>query len=115
MQEDGNVKTYRCEKIKSHNIPNVKLIQEEMCGLPGYYTAPSGNHLLTFRDNVSILIIKREEIQEEKGVYFLSFENGTIRCPETSVKDYHSTVRNISEVSRSNQHRSGSLKSRLMQ
>jgi hypothetical protein len=36
---------------------------------------------------------------------------GPIRCPETSVKDYHSTLRNIPEERRSHQHRVGSLKS----
>jgi hypothetical protein len=36
-----------------------------------------------------------------------------IRCPETSVKDYHSTLRNIPEERRAHQHRGGSLKSRL--
>jgi hypothetical protein len=37
---------------------------------------------------------------------------GPIRCPETSVKDYHSTLRNAPEERRSDQHRDGSLKSR---
>jgi hypothetical protein len=35
------------------------------------------------------------------------------RCPETSVKNYHTTRRNIPEESRSRQHRGGSLKSKL--
>jgi hypothetical protein len=30
---------------------------------------------------------------------------GPIRCPETSVKDYHSTLRNTPEERRSHQHR----------
>jgi hypothetical protein len=37
---------------------------------------------------------------------------GTIGCPETSVHNYQSTLRNISEEHRFNQHRGGSLKSR---
>ena len=37
---------------------------------------------------------------------------GSIRFPETSVKDYHSTLRNIPEERRSHQHRGGSLKSK---
>jgi hypothetical protein len=37
---------------------------------------------------------------------------GPIRCPETSVKDYHSTLRNTPEEHRSLQHRGRSLKSR---
>jgi hypothetical protein len=35
-----------------------------------------------------------------------------IRCPETSVKDYHSTPRYTPEERKSHQHRGGSLKSR---
>jgi hypothetical protein len=38
---------------------------------------------------------------------------GPIGCPETSVKDYHSTLRNIPEECRSYEHRGGSLKSRV--
>jgi hypothetical protein len=38
---------------------------------------------------------------------------GPIRCPETSVKGYHSTVCNTPGERRSHQHRNGSLKSRL--
>jgi hypothetical protein len=36
---------------------------------------------------------------------------GPICCPETLVKDYHSTPHNIPEVCRSHQHRGGSFKS----
>jgi hypothetical protein len=36
---------------------------------------------------------------------------GTIRCPETSVNNYHSTPRNIPEERRSHQRRGGSLTS----
>jgi hypothetical protein len=35
---------------------------------------------------------------------------GPIRCPETSVKEYYSTLRNTPEYRRSHQHRGGSLK-----
>jgi hypothetical protein len=37
---------------------------------------------------------------------------GPICCPETSVQNYQSTLRNIPEERRSNLHRGGSLKSR---
>jgi hypothetical protein len=40
---------------------------------------------------------------------------GLIRCPETSVNDYHSTLRNIPEERRSHQHRGASLKSRILE
>jgi hypothetical protein len=36
---------------------------------------------------------------------------GPIGCPETSVKNYHSTLRNIPEQRRSHQHHGGGLKS----
>jgi hypothetical protein len=36
---------------------------------------------------------------------------GPIRCPETSVKSYHSTLRNTPEERTSHQHCGGSLKS----
>jgi hypothetical protein len=40
---------------------------------------------------------------------------GLIRRPETLVKDYHSTLRNIPEDRRSHQYRCGSLKSTYYQ
>jgi hypothetical protein len=39
---------------------------------------------------------------------------GPVRCPEMSVNNYHSTPRNIPEENRSDQHRCGSLKSRML-
>jgi hypothetical protein len=39
---------------------------------------------------------------------------GPIRCPETSVKGYHSTLRYTAEERRCHQHRGGSLKSRII-
>jgi hypothetical protein len=43
---------------------------------------------------------------------FLTLEDGMepIHCPETSVKDYDSTLRNVPEERRANQHRGGSQK-----
>jgi hypothetical protein len=38
---------------------------------------------------------------------------GPIYCPETSVKDYHSTLRNTPEERRSHQYRGGRLKSQF--
>jgi hypothetical protein len=43
--------------------------------------------------------------------YFLTLEDGTIGCPETSVQNYCSTLRNIPEERRSHLHSGGSLKS----
>ena len=39
---------------------------------------------------------------------------GPLDCPETSVRNYHSTLRNIPEECRSHLHRGGSLKSRIV-
>jgi hypothetical protein len=70
----------------------------EICALLGYYAASCGNCLPTFRDNVS----------DSWPV-----KMGPIRCPKTSVNNYHTTPRNNPEERRSHQHRSGSLKSRI--
>jgi hypothetical protein len=37
------------------------------------------------------------DITQRQVVMIQSLEDGTIRCPERSVKDYHSTLRNIPE------------------
>jgi hypothetical protein len=50
------------------------------------------------------------------GCFFLNFlplKMGPIRCPETSVNNYHTTPGNIPEERRSHQHRRRSLKSNL--
>jgi hypothetical protein len=56
---------------------------DESCALLGYYASSNGNPLPTFRNNVSVL----------KGL-------GPTR-PETSVKDYHSTLRKTPKERRS--------------
>jgi hypothetical protein len=43
----------------------------------------------------------------------LTLEDGIDTFPEKSVKDYHSTLRNIPEERRSHQYRGGTLKSRI--
>jgi hypothetical protein len=65
------------------NKQAIELEHLQNCCLLGYYIASNVNLLPTFRDNV-----------------------------QTSVKDYHSALRNTSEERRSHQHRGGSLKSR---
>jgi hypothetical protein len=54
-----------------------------------YYTGSSGNHLATFRDNI-YPIFKGHEVHEEEKM----------KKSETSVKVYHSTLRNIQEEGR---------------
>jgi hypothetical protein len=61
---------------------------DEICALLGCYAASSGNPLRTFRDKVSVPS-SRVKQSNEAG------------CPETSVKDYHSTLRNTLEERRS--------------
>jgi hypothetical protein len=55
---------------------------DEIYALLGYYTASCGNCLPMFRDNVSVRV-------------------RVVRCPETSVNNYHTTPRNIAEERRS--------------
>jgi hypothetical protein len=71
---------------------------DEICILLGYYGAPSGNPLPMFQDNVSVPSSRVKK-------------SGFLHCPETSVKDYHSTLHDIPEEGRSHQHHNGSLKS----
>jgi hypothetical protein len=53
-------------------------VVDDICALLGYYAALSGRSLPTFRDNLWV----------------------PIGCPETSVQNYHSTLRNIPEECR---------------
>ena len=53
----------------------------------------SSNLLLTFRDNVSFPSSRINK--SKKKISSWPLKMGQIRCPETSVSDYHSTLRNI--------------------
>jgi hypothetical protein len=55
---------------------------DEMHTLLGYYAALCGSSVPTFRDNLSV---------PSSSV----MKMGPTVCPETSVKKYHSTLRNI--------------------
>jgi hypothetical protein len=44
----------------------------------------------------------------------MTLEDGTDTFPETSAKNYHSTLRNTPEERRSHKHRGGSLKPRFV-
>jgi hypothetical protein len=65
-----------------------------ICALLGYNAASSGNPLRTFRDNVSV---PSSRVTKSKK-----------SCPETSVKDYHSTMHYTTEERRSHQNSAGS-------
>jgi hypothetical protein len=73
---------------------------DENCGLLGYYEASSANPLPTFRDNVSVPFSRMKSWTSWPS---LPLRMGPINCPETSVKDYHSTFRNIPEGHRSDE------------
>jgi hypothetical protein len=66
---------------------------DEICALLGCYAAPNGNPLPTFRGNLSVT--------SPRVKYLRPLKTGPIGCPETSVKDYHSTLRNTQEERRS--------------
>jgi hypothetical protein len=67
----------------------------ELCVLLVYYAASNGNPLQTFRDNVSV---PSSRVKKSKSSWTSwPLKMGPIRCPETSVNDYHSTLRNIPE------------------
>jgi hypothetical protein len=60
---------------------------DESYAVLGYYAALSGSAVPTFRDNLSV---PSSRVKDQR-----------IGCPETSVQNYHSTLRNIPEERRS--------------
>jgi hypothetical protein len=63
------------------------------CAILQYYVASDGNMSPMFRDNVSV---PSSKVKKSKKM-------GPIRCPETTVKDYHSTLRKAPEDRRAHQ------------
>jgi hypothetical protein len=76
---------------------------DEICVLLGCYAASSGNPLPKFRDNVSVPSSRVKKSGEVVLLHWISWplKIGLIHCPETSVKDYHSTLHNTAEERRS--------------
>jgi hypothetical protein len=68
---------------------------DEISAVLGNYAASSGNCLPTFRDNVSALSSRVNSPDS------WPLKVGLIRCPETSVNNYHTTPRNFPEQRRS--------------
>jgi hypothetical protein len=68
---------------------------DEICTLFRYYEANSGNSIAVFWENISV--------PSSKGQEFSSWplKMGPICCPETPVRSYDSTLRNIGEQRRS--------------
>ena len=81
---------------------------DEICTHPRYYTAPSGNSIPTFRDNLSVYLQDSRSLvlwlPDPLKKDFLTLEDGTdkLGCTETSARNYHSTLRHILEECRSN-------------
>jgi hypothetical protein len=65
---------------------------DDTCNLMGYYAAQIDNSVATFWDNLS-----------SQNSRILNMR--TISCPETSVRNYHSTLRNIAEELKTLLHR----------
>jgi len=78
----------------------------EICALLGYYAAYVVNSLPTFRDNLSITS-SRVKIS-------CSTKMGRRGYPETSVSNWHRTLRNVTEERSSHLFCGGSLKSRTI-
>jgi hypothetical protein len=88
-------------------------ITNEIRSLLRYYTVLCGNCLLMVQDNV---LVPSSTVKKSKSFWSsLPLRMGQIHCPETSVNNYHTTLRNISEERSSSQHVSRSLKSQLLQ
>jgi acetoacetate decarboxylase len=69
---------------------------DDICVLPGYYAVSRGYPVPTFRDNLSVPSSRVKKSKKISG----SLSMGPIRCPETTMKYYHSTLRNDPEERR---------------
>ena len=87
------------------------LITED-CALLGYYADSSGIFLPTFRDSLTVSSSgdMTPETREDGNDWRLNI--GLIGCPETSVRNYHSSLCNNPEEHTSYLLRGGNLKSR---
>jgi hypothetical protein len=77
-------------------ISGFRCYVDEIRSLLGHYAASNGNPLPTFRDNVSVPSSKGQEVKEKKEKNL-----GPMHCLVTSVKSYHSRLRNTPEERRS--------------
>ena len=85
-------------KTKSWLISGFRRGVDWSCALMGYYAALSGSSVRTFRYNVSVTSSK---VKKPSWISW-HLKMRPIRCHETSVKDYHSTLCNNPEERRSN-------------
>ena len=85
-----------CDKLCSMCTQNKQMFFSETCARLGYYPASSGNSLPTVQDNPL--------------VSYSNVKMGPMGCPKTSVRNYHSSLRNSPEARSSHLHRSRILK-----
>ena len=72
---------------------------DEICSILGYDAVYSGNSLSTFRGNLSV---PSSGVNKSKtSCISWPLNRGSIVCPETSVRNYHYTLRNNHEEHRS--------------
>jgi hypothetical protein len=93
------------------------------CTLLGYYAASNSNSLPTFRDYLSVPPWRVENLfwilfgflafADWILFGFLTLEDEPIGCPQTSVRNYHYSLRKNPEERSSHLLRGGSLKSRM--
>jgi hypothetical protein len=72
----------------------LRVISDEICDSLVHNAAQNGNSLPTFRDNQSV-----SSSRIKKSVS-LSLKMGSIGCPQTSERNYHSTLCNIPQDGR---------------
>jgi hypothetical protein len=88
---------YRAQGLEKHPTRGISGFCHEVDGkraLLDYYPPQSGNSLPTFWDNVPVVF------KGKKVKISLPLKMGPIGWPETSVRNYHYTLRNNPEKSR---------------
>jgi hypothetical protein len=93
---------------KLHIVQEHTLLRDENCTFLGYYAVNSGHSVRMFRDNICPFFKGQES---KKGMDSSPLKMGTIGCLDTSVRNYHYSLRNSSEERISHLRRGGSLKS----
>jgi hypothetical protein len=100
----NNKKTIKRDVLQSNN-------KHEISARLEYYAAPSGNSLPMFQDNLSDPSSSVKKSRRPSSCISWPLQMGPIGRPETSVRNYHSTLCNIPEEHWSHLHHGRSLKS----
>jgi len=106
--------------LKFLDLPNGVLqsfYEYEICAIQEYYAAYCGNSLSTFRDNLSVPFsrVKKSRIMYLGRWISWPLKMGPTGCPETSVRNYHYTLRNITDECRSHLFGGTTLKPRYFE